>query len=175
MEPEPPYLVKRQEQQCCLRPQTQVYVWKVVMGFRAGFLLVVVLLFSCGDLCSATQNWVNISNNETLNQISKQQTTTTTTTTTSVQMSRSPQTTEQQTEPRHPVHSPVTYQLRSFQLMNPALSKKKPIQPLVEQLETFENLQGSEGRELTPDQLKSRETVPSQDLNSTIVQKSKVL
>ncbi|KAF3706305.1 Zona pellucida sperm-binding protein 3 [Channa argus] len=57
-------------------------------------------------------------------------------------------------------HSPVTYQLRSNQLRNPALSKQKLLQPAVEP--TFQSLQGSQTRELTSDQVvvKFEERVP---------------
>lgn len=152
----------KEEQQCSLsRPQTHVYVWKVVMGFGEGVLLGIVLLFSCGELCAATPSWFNTSNNETLNQIPTERPTTS-----------SPQTTEQhanRTEQRHLVRSPVTYQLRSFQLRNPTLSRTTTVQPLGEQTQTFQS------KELTPDQLESRESDPAQDVNSPVKQKSKVL
>lgn len=152
----------KEEQQCSLlRAQTHVYVWKVVMGFREGVLLGTVLLLSCGELCAATRSWFNTNNNETLNQIPKERAATS-----------SPQTTEQhtnQTEQRHLVHSPVTYQLRSYQLRNPALSRTTTVQPLVEQTQTFQS------RELALEQLESRETDLPQHVNSPFKQESKVL
>ncbi|KAK2880341.1 hypothetical protein Q8A73_023039 [Channa argus] len=124
-------------------------MWKVVMGFREGFLLGAVLLFLCGILCVATQNQFNISNNEIMNQLPHVKT--------SLQVLTSPQTADQR---RDLGHSPVTYQLRSNQLRNPALSKQKLLQPAVEP--TFQSLQGSQTRELTSDQVvvKFEERVP---------------
>ncbi|XP_070786738.1 zona pellucida sperm-binding protein 3-like [Enoplosus armatus] len=152
------------------------------MGFREAALLGFVLLLSGADLCAATQNWFNFSTNETLNQIPQQQVTT------SLQLPRSPQTADHQsnrTEHSDPVHPPVSYRLRSFRLRNPAVAKHKPLQPLVELTQTLQNLQRSEGRKLTSEQLELRETVQAQellklpirgpDLNPPVKQESKVL
>lgn len=152
------------------------------MGFREALLLGFVLLLSGASLCAATQNWLNFSTNESLNQIPQEQVTR------SVQLPRSPQTTDHQsnrTEHGGPVPSPVSYRLKSYQLRNPAVSKQKPLLPLVEQMQTFQNLQRSEARELTSEQLEPRETVQAPellklqiqgpDLNPPVKQESKVL
>ncbi|XP_026157668.1 zona pellucida sperm-binding protein 3-like [Mastacembelus armatus] len=152
------------------------------MGFRAVVLLRVVLLFSCGNLCAATQNWFNLNNNETLDQIPQENVTT------SLQLPGSPQTTDDQsneTELRGLVRPPVIYQLRTYQLRSPAISKKKLPQPPVRQMQTIEHLMRSKAGKPTSEQLQSGETdhaqellklpVQSPDLNSPVKQESKVL
>lgn len=117
------------------------------MGFREGLLLGAVLLLSCGKCCAATRSWFDTSDNETLNQIPDERATTTTS---------SPQT--NQTELRHLVRSPATYQLRSYQLRSPALSRTTP-----------------HSRELAPEQLETSESGLAQGVNSPVKQDSKVL
>nr|XP_046238214.1 zona pellucida sperm-binding protein 3-like [Scatophagus argus] len=149
------------------------------MGFREVVLFGFVLLLSDGNLSAATESWFNISTNETLNQIPQAQVTT------SLQLPRSLQTTGRQsnrTEHSDPVRSPVTYQLKSYQLRNPAVGKQKPLQPLAEQMQTSQNPQSF--KTLTSEQLEGRETVQAQellklpvqgpDLNPPVKQRSKV-
>ncbi|XP_067439494.1 zona pellucida sperm-binding protein 3-like isoform X1 [Thunnus thynnus] len=142
------------------------------MGFREAVLLGFVLLFSGGNLCTASQNF---STNETLNQTLQEEVT---------QLPRSPQIRDHQSnraEHGDPVRSPVTYRLKTYQLRKPAVSadKQKPLRPLSEQ--TFQNQQRSEARELTPELLELRGTdqveklIQGPNLNPTVKQKSKVL
>ncbi|XP_071320683.1 zona pellucida sperm-binding protein 3-like [Trachinotus anak] len=131
------------------------------MGLGEAVLLGSVLLFSCGNLCVASRNWLNFSTNETLNQIPQEEVTA------SLQLPRSPQTADHQsnrTEQGDPVRSPVSYRLRSYQLRNPAVSKQSPAQPLAEQTQTFQNHERSEARKLTSEQLEPRETALAQEL-----------
>nr|WDY35402.1 LG24G003870-2 protein [Siniperca chuatsi] len=150
------------------------------MGFREAVLLGLVFLLSGANLCAATQNWFNFSTNESLNQIPQQ-------VTTSLQLPRLPQTADHQsnrTEHSDPVHSPVSFQLRSFQLRSPAVNKQKPLRPLVVQMQTSQNRQRLEARKLTSAQLEPRESVQAQemlklpvrgpDLNPPVKQESKV-
>lgn len=152
------------------------------MGFRETLLLGFVLLLSGAGLGAAPQNWLDFSANETLNQIPQQQVTT------SLQLPGSPQTTDHQsnrTEHSDPVSSPVSYRLKSYQLRNPAVDKPKPLRPPEEQMQTFQNPQRSEARELTSEQLEPREAVQAPelfklqiqgpDLNPPVKRKSKVL
>lgn len=140
-----------------------------------------MFLFSCGNLCVASQNWFNFSTNESLSQIPQEEATA------SLQLPRSPQTTDHQsnrTEQSHPVRSPVSYRLRSYQLRNPAIVEQKPARPLVEQMQTFRNPQSPETRKLTSEQLEPMETALAQkllklpvkgpDLNPPVTQESKV-
>ncbi|XP_038574811.1 zona pellucida sperm-binding protein 3-like isoform X1 [Micropterus salmoides] len=128
------------------------------MGFKDVVLLGFVLLLSGADFCAATQNWFNFSNNESLTQIPQQ-------VTTSLQLPRSPQTTDHQsnrTQHSHPVRSPFSYWLRSYQLRNPAVGKQKTLQSPVEPSETVQ----------APELLKL--LVQGPDLNPPIKQESKV-
>ncbi|XP_023249098.1 zona pellucida sperm-binding protein 3-like [Seriola lalandi dorsalis] len=148
------------------------------MGLREAVLLGSVLLFSCGNLCVASQNWFNFSTNETLTQIPQEEATV------SLQLPRSPQTADHQsnrTGQGDARRFPVSYRLRSYQLRSPAVSKQKPARPLVEHMQTFQNPERSEARKLTSEQLDPRETVlapellKGPDLNPPVKQESKVL
>uniref|UniRef100_A0A8C4GYY9 Zona pellucida sperm-binding protein 3 n=1 Tax=Dicentrarchus labrax TaxID=13489 RepID=A0A8C4GYY9_DICLA len=142
------------------------------MGFREAVLLGFVLLLSLGNVCAATQNWLNVSTNETLNQISQEQVTR------SLQLPRAQQITNHWsnlTEHSDPlVRYLVSYRLKIYQLRNPAAEKQ-----------TSQNLQGSGARKPTSEQLEPRETVQAQellklpgqgpDLNPSLKQEPKVL
>ncbi len=137
------------------------------MGFREVLLLRSVLLLSGANLCAAAHNWLNFSTNETLNQIPQQEVTA------SLQLPRSLQITDHQSnrmEHSDPVSSPVSYRLKSYQLRNPAVHKQKPLQPPVEQMQTFQNPQRSDARELTSERLEPRETVQAPDLLNLQIQ-----
>ncbi|XP_040888564.1 zona pellucida sperm-binding protein 3-like [Toxotes jaculatrix] len=149
------------------------------MGFREAVLLGFLLLFTRGNLCVASQNWFNLSINETLNQIAQEQVTA------SSQLPRTLQTTDHQsnrTQQSDPARSPASYRLRSYQLRNPAVSKQKAAQPLAEWTQTFQNPQRLE---LTSEQLDQWETVLAQellklpfhgpDMNPPVAQEPKVL
>uniref|UniRef100_A0A665TAM9 Zona pellucida sperm-binding protein 3 n=1 Tax=Echeneis naucrates TaxID=173247 RepID=A0A665TAM9_ECHNA len=112
------------------------------MGFRQPVLLGFVLLFSCVNLCVASQNWFNLSTNEMLNQIPHEADTAGT------QLPRSPQTRDHQsnwTEEGDLVRSPLSYRLRSYQLRNPAVSKQNPVQE-----QTFQNPENSKLEQRVP-------------------------
>ncbi len=136
------------------------------MGFREAVLLGFVFLLLGANLCAATQNWLNSSTNETISQIPHEQVTA------SLQLPRPPQKTDHQsnrTGHSGPVR-PVSYQLKTYRLRNPAVSKQKPLGPLVEQMQTFDDPQSSEARELTSEQLELRETVQAPELIKLLVQ-----
>ncbi|XP_078099974.1 zona pellucida sperm-binding protein 3-like [Sander vitreus] len=145
------------------------------MGFRKVVLLGFVLLLSGGNLCATTQNWQNFSTNETLNPQEQA--------ITSLQLPRSPQTTDHQSnqnEHDNLVRSPLTHRLKTYQLRNPAVRKPKPAQPLLEH--TFQNPQTSEAVKLTSEQLEPEVTVQKllklvqgPDLNPPVKPESKVL
>lgn len=160
-------LVESQKQQYSLKtPKTQVFVWYVVMGFREVLLLGFVLLLSSGNLRADTQNLGNFSENETWKQIPI--------------TTRLPQTRDHHsnsTEYSNHPRSPVVYRLKIYQLRDPAVSEQNPLRALMEQLQTPQNLHGSE-------QLEPMETstvppqwllVPGPDLNPPVKQESKVL
>uniref|UniRef100_A0A665TBA8 Zona pellucida sperm-binding protein 3 n=1 Tax=Echeneis naucrates TaxID=173247 RepID=A0A665TBA8_ECHNA len=139
------------------------------MGFRQPVLLGFVLLFSCVNLCVASQNWFNLSTNEMLNQIPHEADTAGT------QLPRSPQTRDHQsnwTEEGDLVRSPLSYRLRSYQLRNPAVSKQNPVQE-----QTFQNPENSKATALTSEQQEPEEAVLDwgQELNPSVKQESKVL
>ncbi|XP_030265200.1 zona pellucida sperm-binding protein 3-like isoform X2 [Sparus aurata] len=149
------------------------------MGLSEAVLLGFVFLLSGGNLRAAA---FNSSTNESLNQIPQERATT------SLQLPRSPQTTDHQsnrTRQGDPAPSPVSYRLRSFQLRNPAVGKQKQLRPLVEMRLTIQNQQRAEARELTSEQLEPREAVQAQELlkflvkgpvlNPPVKQESKVL
>ncbi|GAA6228474.1 zona pellucida sperm-binding protein 3-like [Lates japonicus] len=134
------------------------------MGLREAVLLGFVLLFSCGNLCVASQNLFNSSTNETLIQTPREQVT------------ASSQLQAEDHQSNRTVHSPVSYRLRSYWL------RQKPAGPLAEQVRAFQTPEGSEARELTSEQLEPREAVLAQkelikgpDLNPPVKQESKVL
>lgn len=137
------------------------------MGFRETLLLGIVLLFSGGNLCAATQNWFNLSTNETLSQTPQERVTT------SLQLPRARQ--SNRTEQGDPVPFHVSYRLKIYQLRKPH----------VDQMQAFQNPQGSEASRLTSEQLEPGETVQSQellklqvrgpDLNPPLKPESKVL
>lgn len=140
------------------------------MGFREAVLLGIVLLFSGGNLCAATQNWSNLSTNETLSQTPQERVAT------SLQLPRARQ--SNRTEQGDPVPSHVSNRLKIYQL-------RRPVKQNVEQMQTFQNPQGSEASRLTSEQLERGETVQSQellklphrgpDLNPPLKPESKVL
>lgn len=119
------------------------------MGFREAVLLGIVLLFSGGNLCAATQNWSNLSTNETLSQTPQERVAT------SLQLPRARQ--SNRTEQGDPVPSHVSNRLKIYQL-------RRPVKQNVEQMQTFQNPQGSEASRLTSEQLERGETVQSQEL-----------
>ncbi|XP_010738843.3 zona pellucida sperm-binding protein 3 [Larimichthys crocea] len=135
------------------------------MGFREVLLLGFVLLLSSGNLRADTQNLGNFSENETWKQIPI---------TTRLPQTRDhhPNSTEYSNHPR----SPVTYRLKIYQLRDPAVSEQNPLRALMEQLQTPQNLHGSEQLEpmetsaVPPQQL----LVPGPDLNPPIKRESKV-
>ncbi|MEQ2290095.1 hypothetical protein AMECASPLE_000011 [Ameca splendens] len=97
------------------------------MGFRVAVFL--RLFLSGGKFCFAAQNWLTPATNETLNnQTPREQVTT------SLQ------------QPSH--LSPVTFRLKTYQLINPAASPDKQNQPQSdeEQMQMSQNLQGAETR-----------------------------
>lgn len=124
------------------------------MGFREAVLFGIVLLFSGGNLCAAKQNWSNLSTNETLSQTPQERVAT------SLQLPRARQ--SNRTEQGDPVPFHVSNRLKIYQLRRPV--KQKPLQPHVEQMQTFQNPQGSEASRLTSEQLERGETVQSQEL-----------
>ncbi|XP_035533714.1 zona pellucida sperm-binding protein 3-like [Morone saxatilis] len=139
------------------------------MGFREAVLLGFVLLLSLGNVCAATQNWLNFSTNETLNQIPPERVTR------SLQLPRARQTTDHWSNLIErsdlPVRNPVSYRLKIYQLRNPAAEMQTP-----------QNPQGSEARKPTSEQLEPRETrellkLPGQgpDLYLSLKQEPKVL
>lgn len=140
------------------------------MGFREAVLLGIVLLFSGGNLCAATQNRSNLSTNETLSQTPQEPVTA------SLQLPRARQ--SNRTEQGDPVPSHVSNRLKIYQL-------RRPVKQNVEQMQTFQNPQGSEASRLTSEQLERGETVQSQellqlphrgpDLNPPLKPESKVL
>nr|XP_033471561.1 zona pellucida sperm-binding protein 3-like [Epinephelus lanceolatus] len=149
------------------------------MGFRDLAVFGFVLLLSGGNLCAATQNWSNLSTNETLSQIPQEKVTE------GSQLPGSPQTADHQsnrTAHSDQARSPVTYRLKSNQLRNPAVRKQKPPQPLVH---ASQNLWMTEAGELTSEQLEPEVTVqareliklaaPGPDLNPPVKPESKVL
>ena len=141
-----------------------------MMGVREAFFLGSVLLLSCGNLRVTSQNRLNISTDETLSQVPQEEATG------SSQLPRSTQAADHSSnrpEQRHPVRSPVSYRLRSYELRSPAVSKQKP------------DPRRSEAGESTSGQLEPRSTALAQkllkflvqgpDLNPPVKQESKVL
>ncbi|XP_004552715.2 zona pellucida sperm-binding protein 3 isoform X2 [Maylandia zebra] len=117
-----------------------------------GFVFSFLLFFLAGNFCFATQNWLNVSTNDTFSQIPKEQVTT------SSQLPRSLQTAgrhSSEMEQKDPAGFPVSYRVRSHQLR-----KQKPSQ--LEQGETVQTQELSQLQEQDP------------DLNLAVKQKSKV-
>lgn len=124
------------------------------MGFREAVLFGIVLLFSGGNLCAATQNWFNLSTNETLSQTPQERVTT------SLQLPRARQ--SNWTGQGDLVPSHVSTRLKIYQLRKPV--KQKPLQSHVEPMQTFQNPQGSVASRPTSEQLERGETVQAQEL-----------
>lgn len=118
-----------------------------------GFVFSFLLFFLAGNFCFTTQNWLNVSTNDTFSQIPKEQVTT------SSQLPRSLQTAgrhSSEMEQKDPAGFPVSYRVRSHQLR-----KQKPSQ--LEQGETVQTQELSQLQEQDP------------DLNLAVKQKSKVV
>ncbi|XP_022051354.2 zona pellucida sperm-binding protein 3-like [Acanthochromis polyacanthus] len=129
------------------------------MGFGGAVLLGLALLFSGGIVCCAAQNSLNFSTNET--RVPQEQMVT------SLQLPTSPQTTRHQsnqTEPKDPVDSAVSYRLRSFWLR-----KQKPVEEDVEQKFQVTSEQQVEAPET------ERVQIQGPDLKQTVKKEPKVL
>ncbi|XP_041637401.1 zona pellucida sperm-binding protein 3-like [Cheilinus undulatus] len=127
------------------------------MGFREVVLWVFVLLLSR----AATQNFTNLSANETLSPQEQE--------TASFQLPRSLQTKDHQSnwsKHRGPVHTPVSYRLKVYEISNPAVRKHKPVQDFAQR--RLQDPQRSKARELTSEQLELRENVQVQEFVALI-------
>lgn len=123
-----------------------------------GFVFSFLLFFLAGNFCFATQNWLNVSTNDTFSQIPKEQVTT------SSQLPRSLQTAgrhSSEMEQKDTAGFPVSYRVRSHRVRSHQLRKQKPSQ--LEQGETVQTQELSQLQEQDP------------DLNLAVKQKSKVV
>ncbi|XP_072235655.1 zona pellucida sperm-binding protein 3-like [Leuresthes tenuis] len=140
------------------------------MGFRVAVFLGFVLFLSGGNLCSAAQNRSVLITNETPHQMPQDQVTRSSEVAAHRQLNQS--------EQRHLVLSPATFQLRIYHLRKPA-DKQKPLHPYEEQ-----KLRSLQPKQLNSDCLDQKESIQAremlklpiqgQDMNLPVKKKSKV-
>lgn len=126
------------------------------MGFREALLLGIVLLFSGGDRCTATQNRSNPSAGETLTQTLQEGATT------NLQLPRSFHSNRTKQADLSPYH--ISHRLQVYQLRKPNKQKQQHAR-----MQASQNLQRLEAGHLPLEQLGRGETFQIQELSEPLI------